>query len=116
MIKTLLLSLCLLAPFAAHADDKAMPMNDKAHSDSMKHEKKSGKYHCDECNMDMKNSKEMRAHMKEHHGMEGYCEKCKMGFKTKDEEKAHMQSVHSKKGGKGMKKDKMEAAPTTPKQ
>jgi len=101
MIKTLLLGVCLFAPALVVAQEqKAAEQKPAPTASEKKAEHKADaakKFHCDECNMDMKDHKAMRAHMKEHHGMEGYCHKCKRGFKTAAEEKAHMKEKHAKK-------------------
>ena len=101
MIKTLLLGACLFAPALVVAQDQKPAEQMPA---EMAPPKKMGhkaampkKFHCDACNMDMKDMKAMRLHMKEHHGMEGYCHKCNMGFKTQEEAKAHMKEMHAKK-------------------
>ena len=90
MLKTLLLSACILAPMTVVAQDKTPTAQQSAKKTAK------SKYRCDACSMDMKSAKEMRSHMKEHHGMADYCTKCKMGFKTKEEAAGHMK-MHAKK-------------------
>ncbi|HAM36486.1 MAG TPA: hypothetical protein DEB40_14680 [Elusimicrobia bacterium] len=101
----MMLGVCLLTSMMAVAQ-QTQPAEQKpaaaASEKKMEHSGDKAKCRCSECDMDMKNLKEMRGHMKSHHGMEGYCDKCAMGFKTKAEEKAHRKEMHGKAAKKAV--------------